>query len=96
MNDDRSCFAIDYWEVPYLFAIAMISQVPAQARSIVFTIPDMMCGSCEKKIIAAVTVFDPAAVVTADLETKGVTILTRCEEGLLREAIEQVGFEVVM
>ena len=74
----------------------MISQASAQARSIVFTIPDMMCGSCEKKIIAAVTAFDPAAGVTADLETKGVTILTRCEERLLKEAIEQVGFEVAM
>ena len=73
----------------------MISQTFAQARSIVFTVPDMMCGSCEKKITAAVMVFDPAAVVTADLETKRVTVLTRCEEGLLKEAIEQVGFEVV-
>ena len=74
----------------------MISQTSAQARSIVFTVPDMMCGSCEKKIIAVVTAFDPVAVVTADLETKVMTILTRCEEGALRESIEQVGFEVVM
>ena len=74
----------------------MIPQMPTQARSIVFTVPDMMCGSCEKKIIAAVTAFDPVAVVTADLETKMMTILTRCEEELLKEAIEQVGFEVVV
>ena len=74
----------------------MISPTSAQARSIVFMVPDMMCGSCEKKIIAAVTAFDPVAVVTADLETKVMTILTRCEEGELKDAIEQVGFEVVV
>ena len=73
----------------------MISQTPTQDRSIVFTVPDMMCESCEKKITAVVMVFDPSAVVMADLETKRMTVLTRCEEGLLKEAIEQVGFEVV-
>ena len=73
----------------------MISQSSAQARSIVFTVPDMMCGSCGKKIITAVTMLDESAVVTADPETKWVTVLTRCDEGMVRDAIEQVGFEVV-
>ena len=74
----------------------MISQSSAQARSIVFTVPDMMCGSCGKKIIAAVAALDADAVVTTDPETKLVTVLTRCEEGLVQGAIERVGFEVVM
>ncbi|MBC7516838.1 MAG: heavy-metal-associated domain-containing protein [Alkalinema sp. FL-bin-369] len=72
----------------------MTSQPFAQAQPIVFTVPDMMCGSCGKKIIAAVTGVDPTSVVTADPETKLVTILTRCDEGMVRDAIEQVGFEV--
>ena len=74
----------------------MISQSSAQARSIVFTVPDMMCGSCGKKIIAAVTAFDETAIVTADPETKKVTVLTRCEEEWVKGAIEQVGFEVAV
>ena len=73
----------------------MISPSPAQAQSIVFTVPDMMCGSCGKKIIAAVTGVDPTSVVTADPETKRVTILTKCDEAVMRDAIGQVGFEVV-
>lgn len=73
----------------------MVSQSPAQAQPIVFTVPDMMCGSCGKKIIAAVTVVDPTSVVTADPETKKVTILTRCDEAVMRDAIEGVGFEIV-
>ena len=39
---------------------------------------------------------DESAVVTADPETKWVTVLTRCDEGMVRDAIEQVGFEVVV
>lgn len=73
----------------------MTSQTSAQARSIAFTVPDMMCGSCGKKIIAAVTRVDPTSVVTADPETKGVNILTKCDEVVMRDAIEQVGFEVM-
>ncbi len=73
----------------------MVSQSSAQAQSIVFTVPDMMCGSCGKKIIAAVTGVDPTSVVTADPETKRVTILTRCDEAVMRDAVEGVGFEVV-
>ena len=73
----------------------MVSQSSAQAQSIVFTVPDMMCESCGKKISAAVTGVDPTSVVTADPETKRVTILTKCDETVMRDAIEQVGFEVV-
>jgi copper chaperone CopZ len=65
------------------------------ARSIQLTVPDMMCGSCGKKIVAAVQTLDPAAVVTPDPETKLVTIVTTWDEGAVRAAIEAVGFEVV-
>ncbi len=54
-----------------------------------------MCGSCGKKIVAAVQALDPAAVVTPDPETKLVTIVTAWDEVAVRVAIEAVGFEVV-
>ncbi len=70
-------------------------QASAQPRSVQFTVPDMMCGSCGKKIVAAVQALDGLAVVTADPETKLVTIVTVWNEMAMRVAIEDVGFEVV-
>jgi copper chaperone CopZ len=68
---------------------------PTAARSIQFTVPDMMCASCGKKIVAAVQALDSAAVVTPDPETKLVTIVTQWDAVAVRVAIEDVGFEVV-
>jgi copper chaperone CopZ len=70
-------------------------QVPSQRRSFQFTVPDMMCGSCGKKIMTAVQGLDGLAVVTADPETKLVTIVTVWNEMAMRVAIEGIGFEVV-
>ena len=66
----------------------------SQTRSILVTVPDMMCGSCAKKITAAVQSLDGLAVVTADPETKQVTIVTVQDETAVRASIEAVGFEV--
>ncbi len=66
-----------------------------QMNSIELMVPDMMCGSCAKKITAAIRDFDAGAQVTANPETKQVIIVSEQSADALRSAIEDVGFEVL-
>jgi copper chaperone len=75
-------------------ATPTFSQTAAEPRSLQFTVPDMMCGSCAKKIITAVQTLDGLAIVTADPETKLVNVVTLWNELAVRVAIEDVGFEI--
>jgi copper chaperone len=59
-------------------------------------VPDMMCGSCGKKIMAAVMEVDADAVVVANPETKQVEVTTVQSSTAIRVAIESVGFEVTL
>ena len=67
-----------------------------QAVPLSFLVPDMMCGSCEKKITAAVMGVDGDAVVVANPETKQVQVTTVQSSATIRAAIESVGFEVTL
>ncbi len=65
-----------------------------QPLPLVFTVPDMMCGSCGKKIVAAVQGLAPEAIVLTNPETKEVQVTTGESWDAVKAAIEAVGFEV--
>ncbi len=65
-----------------------------QAVPLNFLVPDMMCDSCGKKIVAAVMGLDTDAAVTVNPETKQVQVTTIHSSGAIKSAIEAVGFEV--
>jgi copper chaperone len=65
-----------------------------QTTILKFTVPDMMCGSCGKKITAAVHALDAEAFVETNPETKAVQVTTKESWLDVAEAIEEVGFEV--
>ena len=60
-------------------------------QELVFSIPDMDCGSCVRTITQAVHRLDAAASVVADLATKHVRI---SGNGDFAAAIEDAGFTV--
>jgi copper chaperone CopZ len=67
-----------------------------QALPLVFTVPDMMCGSCGKKIVAAVQGLESEAIVLTNPETKEVQVTTAQSWDAVKAAIEAVGFEVAV
>jgi copper chaperone CopZ len=67
-----------------------------QALPLIFTVPDMMCGSCGKKIVAAVQGLAPEAIVVTNPETKEVQVTTAESWDAVKGAIEAVGFEVTV
>ncbi len=74
----------------------MTVQAVPSSFSLNFLVPDMMCGSCEKKIVAAIIALDADAVVMANPETKQVQVTTVQSNAAIRSAIESVGFEVTL
>ena len=74
----------------------MTVQAMPSSFSLNFLVPDMMCGSCGKKIVAAVIALDADAVVVANPETKQVQVTTVQSSAAIRAAIESVGFEVTL
>jgi len=67
-----------------------------QSSRLEFIVPDMMCGSCVKKITMAVHGLDPSAIVDANLETKQVNVTTLQPQDAIWSAMDAVGFEVVI
>jgi copper chaperone CopZ len=66
-----------------------------KSTPIQFKVPDMDCQSCIQSIESAVHKLDPAAHVSADLDTKLVIIGTAIPEAHeVMEAIQSAGFEV--
>lgn len=63
---------------------------------LLFTVPDMMCGSCGKKIVAAVQGLEPGAIVVTNPETKEVQVTTAQSWEAVKAAIEAIGFEVAV
>lgn len=55
-------------------------------------VPDMACDVCAKTITQAIHNLDSQASVTADSQTKQVTIETQASESSVREAITSAGF----
>ena len=57
-----------------------------------FVVPDMDCQSCVRSIAAAVHQVDAKAVVSADLESKRVTVSGTGSAAAFAAAIEDAGF----
>lgn len=58
------------------------------------TIPDLACGSCVQAVTQAIHNVDAEAQVTADTETKQVSIVTEAVETAVKDAITTAGFTV--
>lgn len=57
-----------------------------------FTVPDMSCGHCVKAITNAITALDAQAQITADLESKVVTVETTAEQAAIAAALTEEGY----
>ena len=55
-------------------------------------VPDMACDACAQAITQAVIALDADAIVTADTQTKQVTVETQASESSVREAIATAGY----
>lgn len=61
-----------------------------------YTVPGMTCGHCTAAVEAEVGQVPGVETVTADLETKQVTITGESlDDALLRGAIDEAGYEAV-
>lgn len=60
-----------------------------------FTVQNMTCGSCVRRITQAVTELDPQAEVDVDLETKQVSIESSQSPEALRAKIAAAGYTPV-
>jgi copper chaperone len=60
-----------------------------------FTVPDMTCGHCKKAVTEEVSRVAGVQGVDVDLDTKLVLVRGEAlDDGALREAIEEAGYEV--
>jgi len=62
--------------------------------SLQLTVPDMACAACSETITKALKTLDPAAQVTADAQTKLVTIETQQPEIAVKQAIVAAGYSI--
>jgi copper chaperone len=58
------------------------------------TVPTLACSACVEAITRAIHAQEPHAQITADLNSKIVTIVSQAPEALLRQAIEEAGHEI--
>ena len=59
-----------------------------------FHVPEMSCGHCTGSIEKGIKAKDPAAVVSTDLETHLVTVVSTLLPADVQEAIANSGYEV--
>lgn len=57
-------------------------------------VPSIMCDGCIFAVTAGIQKQDPAAKVTADVETKQVQVETTADVASIRQAIVAAGHEV--
>lgn len=60
---------------------------------ITLKVPEMSCGHCAKTITGALKAVDPGAAVEIDIGTQTVKVASTADEGRLRAAIAEVGYE---
>lgn len=64
-------------------------------RELMFSVPDMECGSCVRAVTEAVRRLDAGAVVKTDLAARTVSIVTDSPADFAK-AIEEAGFTATM
>ena len=67
----------------------------APTVSTVYSVPGMSCGHCVNAITAEVTQVPGVDGVDIDLEAKTVTVHGDANDGAVRAAIDEAGYEVV-
>jgi copper chaperone CopZ len=64
------------------------------AETVLYTVPAMHCGNCERAIKEELAAVDGVIAVTVDLETNLVTVTgDDLDDGILRAAIEEAGYQ---
>lgn len=63
--------------------------------STVYSVPGMSCGHCVNAITTEVTQVAGVENVEIDLETKIVTVHGDADDGAIRAAIDEAGYEIV-
>lgn len=58
-----------------------------------FHVPNMSCGHCTAAITKEITVLDPTAQVSTDLDARTVQVATSQTDGAVIEAIKSAGYE---
>lgn len=59
-----------------------------------FTVQGMTCGHCEKSVVMAIKILDPAATVQADRTQNRVDITSDLPPDTLAQAIAEEGYTV--
>jgi copper chaperone len=60
---------------------------------ITLKVPDMSCSHCVRTIDGAVKAVDPQALVEADLGAHTVSITSSADDGVLRQAVAEAGYD---
>jgi copper chaperone len=61
--------------------------------SVSYIVEGMTCGGCSKSVINALKSVKESAEIQVDLETKKVTVSGLDDEGAIKDAIENAGFD---
>lgn len=64
-------------------------------KEIIIKVEGMMCGGCEKRIQNALKSIDGVQEVIASHEKKEVKVIGSVDEKILKDKIEEIGFEVI-
>ncbi len=62
--------------------------------SLQFTVPNMACSACSEAITTAIKAIDSSAQVTADPNTKQVSVETQASEISIKAAVTDAGYTV--
>ena len=57
-----------------------------------FTVPDMTCGGCARRVTNAILSVDPEAQVITDPPARDVKVTTRADEQALVAALAEAGY----
>lgn len=57
-----------------------------------FTIPDMTCGHCARRVVNAILGIDPQAQIVTDPPAREVKVTTKVDEALLLAALHEAGY----
>ncbi|TNE73339.1 copper chaperone [bacterium] len=62
-----------------------------------FTVDDMTCGGCVKRITLAINKLDDSAEVNADLATKSVHLETRVSDfNIITQELDKIGYKPIL
>tara|TARA_R110002094_G_scaffold210888_1_gene181269 strand:+ start:1093 stop:1287 length:195 start_codon:yes stop_codon:yes gene_type:complete len=59
----------------------------------IFNVPKMSCGHCTSSIEKSIKATDASAVITTDLETRQVTVVSTLPLADIQQAIVDAGYE---